>query len=168
MPPGVRPGGEGRESFKEYFLAVIIPHMTAGIKGVNLMSEDMAMYDVCELQHHKEPLPESLEHKCQRLTELIEEIVIETSAIGMMADFSAMGNLKIRVQMLGSDFDRTFAGMDTHVKPTSDATHLERYIDIGGVTFFTLVWETPAERAARMLRDLPEEERRRVLESMVG
>ena len=141
------------------------------------MSEDATMYNVTDLQWPKaqdiagrsvfpEPLPESLEHKCCRLVETIESIIAQTNAIGMMANFSAIGDLKIRVQMLASDFEQTFAGMKTHVKPTSDATHLERYIDIGGVTFFTLVWETPAERAARMLKDLPDSERQQILESI--
>jgi len=135
------------------------------------------MCDVADLQRQKaqefagrsvfmEPLEESLEHKCRRLVESIEDIMAETDAIGMIVDRSCVAGLKVRVQVSSSDFLRLFAGMDTHVRPTSNTTYLERYIDIGGVTFFTLVWETPAERAARILAKLPEDERQRILKSI--
>jgi len=115
----------------------------------------------------EEPMEESLEHKCQRLTELIGEIMAETDAIGMMADHSALSGLKIKVQMMTPDFDQLFAGMDTACTiHASGSGYMEKSITLGGVTFFALFQESAADRAARMLRDLPEEERHRLLESL--
>ena len=148
--------------------------LDAATKTVDFAVEVLGLHD---LQRQKEPemigrsvfpepLPESLEHKCRRLVALVKDIMAETDAIGMMADRSYVAGPKVRVQVSSSDFARLFAGMHTQTQPTLHSEYVERSIPIGGVIFFALVHESAAELAARMLKDLPEEERHRLLESL--
>jgi len=121
------------------------------------------------VSENEEPIPESLEHKCQRLTVLVAEIMAETNAIGMTADFSSnfptLVSLHVRMQLMEPDFRRLFTDME---RTTSINTcgHAEKSICLGGVTFFALVQESAAERVARMLKDLPDSERQQILESI--
>jgi len=151
------------------------------------MSEDTTIYNVTELQRQKvqdiagqsvfekplpkneEPIPDNLERKCQRLIILVAEIMAETNAIGMTADFLSnfptVAGMRIRMQMTAYDFHRMFTDMEG-ITSINICGQTEKSICLGGVTFFTLVHESAAERAARMLAELSEDERRWVLESL--
>ena len=132
------------------------------------------MHDVADLQRQKaqemigrsvfeEPTPESLERKCQRLVEAIKDVIAETDVFTITADYFG-GNLRVRAQLLDTRMVHIFNGMDLYLDNSSE--QVERCLDLGGITFFAIIHETPTERVARMLSKLPEEERRQVLESI--
>jgi hypothetical protein len=67
---------------------------------------------------------------------------------------------------MAPDFHQLFVGRETAV--TVNAGYVERSITLGGVTFFCLIHESAAERVARLLANLPVEERQRILETLGG